>query len=82
MPEVQNIYLGAENYPLFDEASNGRLGLRMDSEEPIVLNSSVVSPEGVELQDYAYGIYIRNLPVHGLTRSTVAEFDRRNLING
>ncbi len=75
------VYLGTENYPLidFDEMSN--LGARASDLYPIKLETSVIPPEGVDLNDYIYGLYIRNLPTRGLLRATNSEMDRRNQIN-
>ncbi len=75
------ISLGTESYPLIDFDEEGVLGARTDETCPIHLETTLQPPKGVDLNDYVYGMYIRNIPTRSMLKSTNAEIDQRNQLN-
>lgn len=77
---MSKVYLGTESYPLIDNNENGELGVRAGN-MPVELDVDVTPPVGIDLNDYIYGMYIRNLSTRSMLSSVNAEFDRRNQLN-
>ena len=67
---MSEFVLGTPEYPLIDVVNQGinktsgklKLGVRADAALPIRIVTNVETPNGVSLNDYAYGLYIRQLP--------------------
>lgn len=78
---MPNIYFGTESYPLIDFDYEGNLGARSDDSQPIQFETNLNAPENIDLNDYAYGLYIRNMPSRSLLNATNSEMDRRNQLN-
>ncbi len=75
------VYFGTENYPLIDYDDAGKIGARASDIYPLKLETDVQAPDGVDLNDYVFGLYIRNLPTRSLIKATNSEMDLRNQVN-
>lgn len=86
---MSEIVLGTPQYPLIDvqtdrigqKTHKRMLGVRADASQPIRLETNIEAPKGVSLNDYAYGMYIRNLPVRSMLQAANDEIDKRNRSN-
>ncbi len=83
---MSEFVLGTPEYPLIDIVHQGidkkeyqpELGVRADASLPIHIATNVEPPVGVSLNDYAYGLYIRQLPVRSMLAAANDEIDKRN----
>ena len=84
---MSEFVLGTPEYPLIDVVNQGinktsgklKLGVRADAALPIRIVTNVETPNGVSLNDYAYGLYIRQLPVRSMLLAANDEIDKRNI---
>lgn len=77
---MTKVYLGTESYPLIDSNEKSELGARAGN-MPIELDVNLTAPNGIDLNDYVYGMYIRNLSTRSMLPAINSEFDRRNQLN-
>ena len=83
---MSEFVLGTPEYPLIDVVPQGtdeknyqpELGVRADASLPIRIATNVEPPAGVSLNDYVYGLYIRQLPVRSMLAAANDEIDKRN----